>query len=67
MCDPFTASPPSYGDAVPRARRPPTLGAVAFSERLGHATVSITLDTYSRAIPTMQEEEATLIAGLVFA
>jgi hypothetical protein len=36
------------------------------SERLGHATVSITLDTYSPAIPAMQEEEA-LIAGLVFA
>jgi integrase len=37
------------------------------SERLGHATVSITLDTYSHAIPAMQEEAATLIAGLVFA
>ena len=37
------------------------------SERLGHATVSITLDTYSHAIPAMQEEAAQLIAGLVFA
>jgi len=37
------------------------------SERLGHATVSITLDTYSHAIPAMQEEAASLIAGLVFA
>ena len=37
------------------------------SGRLGHATVSITLDTYSHAIPAMQEEEATLIEGLVFA
>ena len=36
------------------------------SERLGHATVSITLDTYSHAIPAMQEEAARLIAGLVF-
>ena len=36
------------------------------SERLGHATGSITLDTYSHAIPAMQEEEA-LIAQLVFA
>ena len=35
--------------------------------RLGHATVSITLDTYSHAIPAMQEEAAALIAGLVFA
>ena len=37
------------------------------SERLGHATVSITLDTCSHAIPAMQEEAAALIAGLVFA
>ena len=37
------------------------------SERLGHATVSITLDTYSHAIPAMREEEAALIADLVFA
>ena len=33
---------------------------------LGHATVSITLDTYAHAIPAMQEEAAALIAGLVF-
>ena len=34
-------------------------------ERLGHATVSITLDTYSHAIPALQEEEAERITGLV--
>lgn len=37
------------------------------SERLGHAPVSITLDTYSHAIPAMQEEAAERTAGLVFA
>ena len=37
------------------------------SERLGHATVAITLDTYSHAIPAMQEEAAVRIAELVFA
>ena len=38
------------------------------SKRLGHATGSITLDTYSHAIPAMQEEEEeALIAQLVFA
>jgi integrase len=37
------------------------------SERLGPANISITLDTYSHAIPAMQEEAAALIAGLVFA
>ena len=31
------------------------------------ATISITLDTYSHAIPALQEEAAALIAGLVFA
>jgi hypothetical protein len=35
--------------------------------RLGHATVCITLGTYSHAIPAMQEEAAALIAGVVFA
>ena len=37
------------------------------SERLEHATVSITLDTYSHAIPALQADAAVLIAGLVFA
>ena len=36
-------------------------------ERLGHATVSITLDTHSHAIPASQEEAAEGIAGLVLA
>ena len=37
------------------------------SERLGHATIAITLDTYSHAIPAMQEEAAERIAELVLA
>jgi hypothetical protein len=37
------------------------------SEPLGDAAVSTTLDTYSHAIPALQEEAAALIAGLVFA
>jgi integrase len=36
------------------------------SERLGHATIAITLDTYSHAIPALQEV-AVRIAELVFA
>ncbi len=36
------------------------------SDRLGHATVSITLDTYSHAIPAMQEEAAEKVAALVY-
>lgn len=35
-------------------------------ERLGHATISITLDTYSHVIPTMQRQAATRFASAVF-
>ncbi len=34
-------------------------------ERLGHATISITLDVYSHAVPAMQEEAAERVAHLV--
>jgi integrase len=36
------------------------------SERLGHATVSLTLDVYSHAVAHMQAEAASQIARLVF-
>ncbi len=35
------------------------------SERLGHAGVGITLDTYSHAIPAMQEDAAATVAALI--
>ncbi len=35
-------------------------------ERLGHANVGITLDTYSHATPAMQSEAAETVAGFVF-
>ena len=50
-----------YGRALQAGIHPKVV-----SERLGHATVSITLDAYSHAIPALQEEEATLIEGPVF-
>jgi integrase len=31
------------------------------SERLGHSTIALTLDTYSHVLPTMQDEAAALI------
>jgi integrase len=34
-------------------------------ERLGHATIAITLDIYSHAIPAMQEDAAETIAALL--
>ena len=36
------------------------------SERLGHASVSITLDTYSHAVPALQEDAAERVAELLF-
>ena len=40
-------------------------GTKVVSERLGHASISITLDTYSRLMTGMQEEAAEKIdAGL---
>ncbi|MFQ5967562.1 MAG: tyrosine-type recombinase/integrase [Acidimicrobiia bacterium] len=35
------------------------------SERLGHASVAFTLDTYSHAVPALQEEAAEQLATLV--
>jgi integrase len=35
------------------------------SERLGHASVAITLDTYSHAIPAMQADAAAKVAALI--
>lgn len=34
-------------------------------ERLGHSSISTTLDTYSHAIPSMQADAADLVAELV--
>ena len=36
------------------------------SERLGHANVAITLDTYTHVVPALQSDAAELVAGLVF-
>jgi hypothetical protein len=35
------------------------------SERLGHATVAFTLDTYTSALPAMDKSAADLVAGLI--
>lgn len=37
------------------------------SERLGHSTITITLDTYSHVLPSMQREAAEAVAALVHA
>ncbi len=35
------------------------------SERLGHASIAIPLDTYSHVVPNMQEEAAEQVARLI--
>ena len=35
------------------------------SERLGHSQVSVTLDTYSHVLPSLQEALADQIAGMI--
>ena len=37
------------------------------SERLGHASIVITLDTYSHVMPDMQREAATAIDAILAA
>jgi|SRR5215216_6421968 integrase len=35
-------------------------------ERLGHANIAITLDTYSHGVPALEEQAAHTVAALVF-
>jgi len=35
------------------------------SELLGHATIALTLDTYSHVIPSLQQEAASVVAAAV--
>jgi integrase len=49
-----------------------TLGLAAgihpkvMSERLGHSSISITLDVYSNAVPALQRDAADRIAALIY-
>jgi integrase len=36
------------------------------SERLGHASITLTLDTYSHVLPGMQEEASLKLEGIIF-
>jgi integrase len=51
----------SYATAALAAGVP----AKVVSERLGHASVMITLDTYSHILPSMQEDAASTVAKLI--
>ena len=52
----------SYATA---ALRPPASRPRSISERLGHANVAVTLDTYSHVIPGMDAEAAATVADLI--
>ena len=51
----------SYATATLAANASPKV----VSERLGHAKVSITLDVYSHALPSMDEQAALTVARLI--
>ncbi len=51
----------SYATAALRAGVP----VKVVSERLGHSTITITLDTYSHVLPGMQREAAEAVAALI--
>lgn len=42
------------------------VNAKIVSERLGHASIVLTLDTYSHVLPDMQEEAAEKLEGILF-
>ena len=42
------------------------LRAKIVSERLGHASIGITLDTYSHVLPSMQRDAADGIDRIIF-
>jgi integrase len=51
----------SYATAALAAGVP----AKVVSERLGHANIAITMDTYSHVLPGMDERAATAVARLI--
>ena len=51
----------SYATAGLAAGVPPKV----MSERLGHATVAFTLDTYTSALPALDESAAEVVADLI--
>jgi hypothetical protein len=51
----------------PTAAFSAAVAAKVVSERLGHASVAITLDTYAHAHLALQEEAARAVASLILA
>lgn len=65
------APPPGAPEPVPGYRPPASWDRAGVhpkvvQERLGHASIQITLDTYSHVMPGMQEDAAAKVGALVF-
>jgi integrase len=43
-----------------------TSGPISVQERLGHSSISITLDLYSHVVAGMREEAAARVGAVVF-
>ncbi len=54
------------GTLTPRSSLAQAFTPKVVSERLGHSTIAITLDTYSHAISALQEAAAEKVAAMVF-
>jgi len=53
------------GTRAPRCSSPGRAPKIV-SERLGHASVTLTLDTYSHVLPTMQQQAADKLEAVLF-
>jgi integrase len=71
---PVTCSPLIYRSSVcttcatltPPWPWPPAFTPEVVQERLGHANIVITLDSYGHAVPALEEQAAATVARLVF-
>lgn len=48
-----------------RRRSRPGVNPRTVADRLGHARVNVTLDTYSHALPEVEEAEAVRVAQII--
>lgn len=64
----WSASSFQFSDIRSQKRRSSLQGenVKVVSERLGHASAALTLDTYSHVLPDMQQRTAEKVASLLF-
>ena len=63
---------PNNATPTPRPGREPSLAlqagvpAKVVQERLGHSSISITLDLYTHVVPEMQKDAAAKVGAVIF-